>query len=459
MSRGRESRNRKGTLKWWQLSLLGVASTIGTGYFLGSALGIRVGGPAFLISIVIAAFATYLVFDMLARMTADDPQPGSFRTYAKQAYGRWAGFSTGWMYWCAEVLIMGSQMTALSIFSRFWFPDIPMWIFACGYAVLGLFVIWIGNKGFDRLENVLAVLKIAAIVMFLVIAAAACFGWLRGGARPQLPATWGDFFAAGGRGLWASLIFAFYAFGGIEVMGVMAIRLKNPKEAPKSGKIMILLLSIVYILSIGLAVMMVAWNRFSPAKSPFVVALGSYNLPFIPHVFNAVLIIAGFSTMVASLYAVTTMLVTLSEDQDAPKVFAKKKTKRKTPVFALALTAAGLAVSIILSLLIPGKIYEYLTTAAGLMLLYNWFFILVTAGKIIRLNVWGHTKRFAGMLMIAAGVSGTAFHPTSRPGLWISFGFIVMIGIVVLFMQRVWKKSAQASKKAGKPKLRPKPAR
>lgn len=418
VSRGRKSRNRKGTLKWWQLSLLGVASTIGTGYFLGSALGIRVGGPAFLISIVIAAFATYLVFDMLARMTADDPQPGSFRTYAKQAYGRWAGFSTGWMYWCAEVLIMGSQMTALSIFSRFWFPDIPMWIFACGYAVLGLFVIWIGNKGFDRLENVLAVLKIAAIVMFLVIAAAACFGWLRGGARPQLPASWGDFFAAGGRGLWASLIFAFYAFGGIEVMGVMAIRLKNPKEAPKSGKIMILLLSIVYILSIGLAVM-----------------------------------------MVASLYAVTTMLVTLSEDQDAPKVFAKKKTKRKTPVFALALTAAGLALSIILSLLIPGKIYEYLTTAAGLMLLYNWFFILVTAGKIIRLTVWGHIKRFAGMLMIAAGVSGTAFHPTSRPGLWISFGFIVVIGIVVLFMQRVWKKSAQASKKAGKPKLRPKPAR
>ena len=287
---------------------------------------------------------------------------------------------------------MGSQMTALSIFSRFWFPDIPMWIFACGYAVLGLFVIWIGNKGFDRLENVLAVLKIAAIVMFLAIAAAACFGWLRGGARPQLPASWGDFFAAGGRGLWASLIFAFYAFGGIEVMGVMAVRLKNPKEAPKSGKIMILLLSIVYIISIGLAVMMVAWNRFSPAKSPFVVALGSYNLPFVPHVFNAVLIIAGFSTMVASLYAVTTMLVTLSEDQDAPKVFAKKKTRRKKPVFALALTAAGLAVSIILSLLIPGKIYEYLTTAAGLMLLYNWFFILVTAGKIIRLTVWGPSK-------------------------------------------------------------------
>ena len=69
---------------------------------------------------------------------------------------------------------------------------------------------------------------------------------------------------------------------------------------------------------------MVAWNQFSTTKSPFVVALSSYQLPFIPHIFNAVLIIAGFSTMVASLYAVTTMLVTLSEDKDAPKLFAMK---------------------------------------------------------------------------------------------------------------------------------------
>lgn len=37
-------------LKWWQLSLLGVAGTIGTGYFLGSGLAISIGGPAVLIA-------------------------------------------------------------------------------------------------------------------------------------------------------------------------------------------------------------------------------------------------------------------------------------------------------------------------------------------------------------------------------------------------------------------------
>ncbi|WP_245640227.1 amino acid permease [Paenibacillus dakarensis] len=445
----------EGTLAWWQLSLLGVASTIGTGYFLGSGLGIKLGGPAILIAFILAALGTFIVFDVLARMTAEDPQEGSFRSYAKKAHGRWAGFSTGWMYWCSEVLIMGSQMTALSIFSRFWFPAIPMWVFAAAYAVLGLIVIWIGNKGFDRLENILAIIKIAAIVMFLVIAFIALMGWLKGGTKPQVPGLSTSFFPTGGLGLWSSFIFAFYAFGGIEVMGVMAIRLKDPKEAPKAGRVMIIVLAVVYVLSLGLALTMLPWNQFSTTKSPFIVALGAYDLPFVPHVFNAVLIIAGFSTMAASLYAVTTMLVTLSEDHDAPKLFSRKKLKRGIPVYALGLTAMGLIVSIVLSLLMPGKIYEYITTAAGLMLLYNWFFILISAGRNLKLNGWGQIKRFTGMCLILLAVIGTLFHKTSRPGFWISLGFIAVIASISIIMQFKWSKE-EKKETAGKTKKRAK---
>lgn len=415
-----------------------------------------------MISFILAAVGTFIVFDVLARMTAEDPQKGSFRSYAKKAHGRWAGFSTGWMYWCSEVLIMGSQMTALSIFSRFWFPTVPMWMFASGFAVLGLFVIWIGNKGFDRLENILAVIKIAAIFMFLIIAVMALMGWIKGGTQPRVPGISTALFPTGGLGLWSSLIFAFYAFGGIEVMGVMAIRLKDPQDAPKSGRVMILLLAVVYVLSLGLALTMLSWDQFSTTESPFIVALKSYHLPFVPHVFNAVLIIAGFSTMVASLYAVTTMLVTLSEDHDAPKLFSKKMFKRKTPIYALGLTAAGLITSIVLSLLMPGKIYEYLTTAAGLMLLYNWFFILISAGRNLELTVWGQTKRFTGMVLILLAVSGTLFHETSRPGFWISLAFIVIIAAIVIILQSKWRKSekqgenGEATKRS---KLRAKPVR
>ncbi|MGZ7444612.1 GerAB/ArcD/ProY family transporter [Paenibacillus sp. TH7-28] len=448
----------KGNLRWWQLSLLGVASTIGTGYFLGSGIGIRMAGPAILLAFVLAAAGTYTVFEVLARMTADRPEQGSFRSYAKRAFGRWAGFGSGWVYWCSELLAMGSQLTALSLFSRFWFPGVPMWIFAIGYAVLGLAVIFLGNRVFDSMENVLSVIKIAAILMFLIVAGAALMGWIPGGGKsPAFPHTVGAFFPAGYLGLWSGFIFAFNAFGGIEVMGMMAVRLREPKDAPKAGKVMLLALSIVYLLSIGLTLTLISYKAVDPKHSPFITALQNYHLPFIPHVFNGVLIVAGFSTMVASLYAVTTMLVTLAKDKDAPLLFARKAWGKR-PLYAIGLTAAGLAVSVVMSFVMPGRIYEYITTAAGLLLLYNWFFILVTAGRLLRFSTFGRIKRWTGMALIVLAVLGTLFHGTSRPGFWGSLIFIAVIGMVTLIMQfTVWKRRKIARRRQGKPLvLRPK---
>ena len=75
---------------------------------------------------------------------------------------------------------MGSQLTALSILSRFWFPNVPLWLFAAGYAILAIIVVLTGSKGFDKVENVIAIIKTAAIVMFIILAAAAVFGWFHG---------------------------------------------------------------------------------------------------------------------------------------------------------------------------------------------------------------------------------------------------------------------------------------
>ncbi|MDQ0255083.1 L-asparagine transporter-like permease [Evansella vedderi] len=427
-------------LKWWQLSLLGVACTIGTGFFLGSSIAISMAGPSVLLSFALAAIGTYFVYEALAKMTIEDPQKGSFRSYAKKAYGRWAGFSSGWVYWASEMLIMGSQMTALSIFTRFWFPDVPLWVFACGYATLGIIVIFTGTKGFDRIENLLAVLKIAAIVMFIIVAALGLFGVLGGTNEiATIPRTYGGIFPNGITGFLPSLIFGFYGFAGIEIIGLLAIRLNKMEEATKSGKVMLLILAIIYITSIGLAITMVPWDNFSTEKSPFVTALNRYAIPFVPHIFNGVFIIAGFSTMVASLFAVIRILVTLAEDNDAPS-FLAKRIKNKIALPAIGLTTIGVAFSIVLSLLMPGNIYEYFTTAAGLMLLYNWFFILGSYGKLHELTTGDNLKRILGFSIVLLAIVGTVFHTTSRPGFFVSILFIVCIAIVTLIMRHFWKK-------------------
>lgn len=434
-------------LKWWQLSLLGIAGTIGTGYFLGSGLAISMGGPAVLLAYILAAVGTYVVFDALAQMTAEHPEQGSFRSYAKKAFGNWAGFGSGWVYWFSELLIMGSQLTALSIFSRFWFPAVPMWVFAAGFAAVSLAIVFFGNKGFDRVENMLAIIKMAAILMFLVIAISLLAGWI-GGAKftPKVPLGLKALFPSGGIGLWSAFIFAFYAYGGIEVLGIMSYRLKKPEEAPKAGKVMLLGLAVVYVLSIGLAVIMVPQSAFNPKESPFVLALSSDHLVFVPHLFNGVLIIAGFSTMTASLYAITSMMITLAQEGDAPKIFSKK-WKEKYPFYALCLISVGLIGAIMMSLWLPGKVYEYITTAAGLMILYNWSFILLSSGRLLKSNLFSIVKRWTGLVLIAATVAGTLFHALSRPGFYISLLIISLIALVDWIVQHFAKKRDISDKK------------
>ncbi len=441
----KKQKKNKGTLKWWQLSLIGVGCTIGTGYFLGSAIGIKQTGPSIVISFILAAIGTYIVFNLLAKMTAEDPQTGSFCYYARKAYGNWAGFSSGWNYWWSNILIMGSQLTALSTLSRFWFPNVPLWVFASGYAVLAIAVVMLGTKGFDKAENFFAVIKTSAIIMFIIIALCAVFGVIKGtGPSPKLQTEIGEIFKHGFKGFWASLIYAFYAYGGIEVIGLMAMQLKKKEDTPKSGIIMLIVLTVIYAASLVLAVSLVGYEAFNHKESPFVTALKDYDLKFFPHVFNACIIIGGFSTMTASLFGVTNLLVTMSDSKDAPAFFAKKvKKMRNLPLPSLGLATVGLILSIVTALLLPGKIYEYITTAAGILILYNWGFIILSAFKLLEMKMLDKVLGAVGLLLLTAAVTGTLAEKDIRPGFFASLALVAIIALVTI---KVTKKKGKKHK-------------
>lgn len=437
------SSSSQGDMSWWQLSLVGVGCTIGTGFFLGASIGISITGSSIVLSFIIAAIGTYIVFNLLAKMTAMDPQDGSFCYYAHKAFGRWAGFSSGWNYWCSTILIMGSQLIALSILSQFWFPKVPLWIFASGYSILSIVIVLLGTKGFDKVEDIFAIIKAAAIIMFIILGAVALMGWISGGPdeQPKFPPSGKEFFSEGLKGFWASLIYAFYAFGGIEVIGLMAIQLKNKEDAQKAGSVMLLALTVIYVISISLAVSMVTLGAFTEDESPFVTALADYNLPFFPHVFNGAIIIAGFSTLTAALFGVTTLMVTIAEDGDAPSIFSKKIKKYKSlPLPSLGLGILGLIASIVTALLLPGKIYEYITTAAGILLLYNWSFIILSAFRILEENILDKILSFTGLAFILFAVTGTVMDESVRNGFFISLIFVLVIGGVTILMKKKWNK-------------------
>jgi L-asparagine transporter-like permease len=138
---------------------------------------------------------------------------------------------------------------------------------------------------------------------------------------------------------------------------------------------------------------------------------------------------------------VTNLLVTLSKDGDAPKLFQKKMKKHKNlPLPSLGLATVGLVASVVTALLLPGKVYEYITTAAGILLLYNWAFIILSSFKVLKEKIMGKVMGVLGLLLLLSAITGTIMEKSIRLGFYISLLFVAVIAVVAFIMNKKWKK-------------------
>lgn len=218
-------------------------------------------------------------------------------------------------------------------------------------------------------------------------------------------------------------------------MGFMAIHLHNPKEASKAGRVMLLTITVLYVLSLTLALLFMTKEQLTPDKSPLLLALNIMGLPILEHLMNGVLIIAGFSILVASLYGVSTMLVALAEGGDAPPRLANRKGKKQLPLYALGVNTIGLSVSIVLALVMPSQIFEHITTAGGLVLLYTWLLIVASYLKQLRPSLSGQLKSWTAILLIMAAITGSLLEKTGRLGFWTSLLIVMVIILITWWMK------------------------
>src|SRR5207302_5450554 len=150
-----------------QLAMLGLGSTIGTGLFLGSAIAVKLAGPAVILSFVAGACIALPMMWALAEMAAAHPAAGSFGLYAEMYLHPWAGFAVRLTYWFSMMVVVGSEVVAASIYCTFWFPTTPSWVWIGVFSLVILYVntMSIGNLG--TFEYILSMFKVLTIVVFL----------------------------------------------------------------------------------------------------------------------------------------------------------------------------------------------------------------------------------------------------------------------------------------------------
>lgn len=189
---------------------------------------------------------------------------------------------------------------------------------------------------------------------------------------------------------WADL--CVLCFRGIEVMGLMAVHLKDPKDAAKSGRVMLIILAVIYIVSIGLALLLVPVTAFNENSSPFITSLEPFHLSIFLHIFNGIFIIAGFSTLVASSMRSRRCLARC-RNITMHLLVLNKRTISCQMVFDFV-NCCWIDCLDFAGTLLSKHIYEHLTTAAGLTLLYTWVFILLSSKSCQNHLLVKRVKRF-----------------------------------------------------------------
>ena len=409
----RESGLHRGLSKT-QIVMIGLGGAIGTGLFMGSGLAIGYAGPAVILSYALAGFVALVMVFSLSEMAVVHPTAGSFGTYAETYLNPWAGFVVRYTYWIAQVIAIGGEAVAAGLYMTFWVPTVPVWMWSLGFCAILLYFNSRAVNNFGTVESWFALIKVTAIVLFIILGAASIFGLgLPAVGFHNLTGLPGGFLPKGLSGLWMAVIVGIFSFNGIEVIAVTSGEAKNPQAAiPAALRTMVFRLFLFYILSITIIVTTIPWTATGVtvvAQSPFVSVFQHSGIAHAAGIMNFVVISAALSSMNTNIYLCSRMLFSLSRGNYAPRRLGTL-SRKGVPLAAILLSGAGILIAAGVSIFTPNA-YSYLLGVALFAAILVWMFILASHLSFRRhhdpsklpvrmpLFPW---MQYAGLLLLAA---------------------------------------------------------
>jgi AAT family amino acid transporter len=255
-----------------QLSMIAIGGAIGTGLFLGSAFAIGLAGPSVIISYAIGGLIALLLMGCLAEMTIAHPASGSFGLIAELYVSPLAGFLVRYAYLAGTMLAVGTEITAIAIYMKYWLPDAPGWWWILGFSTALVAVNASSVRTFGAVEYAFSFIKIAAIALFILLGAYVVFDAAPGsGIGFDNYTAHGGFLPNGLWGMWVAVIIAIFSYFSIEMIAVAAGEAKDPRRAiVRAFRATLFRLAFFYIATLALMLAIVPWTdaRQAAPSSP-----------------------------------------------------------------------------------------------------------------------------------------------------------------------------------------------
>jgi AAT family amino acid transporter len=357
--------------------MMGLGSAIGAGLFLGSGAGIQAAGPAVLVSYLVAGTLIILVMWALGEMAAAQPTSGAFSVYAERALGRTAGATIGWLWWLQLVVVIAAEaLGAAGLLYTVW-PAVPVWALSLAFVMLFTAINLAGVRNFGEFEFWFAILKVAAIVLFLAVGAALLLGILPDVASPGLANLTTDFAPQGLGGIAAALFVVIFAFGGTEIVSVAAAETQDPERSVgKAIRTVVWRILVFYIGSVFVIAAVLPATSEGLA-SPFAGVLDAARIPGAATAITLVAVVALLSALNANLYGASRMAYSLAQRGEAPP-FLTRLSGAGVPMLAVGVSVAFGFVATVLELLFPDRVLPALFQLVGSTCLVVWGSALVS---------------------------------------------------------------------------------
>jgi APA family basic amino acid/polyamine antiporter len=391
----------KRTLGTWNLTSIGIGSTIGAGIFvLTGTAAADYAGPAVAISFVLAAIACLCAALCYAELASMIPVSGSAYTYAYATMGELVAWLIGWCL-VLEYLISVSTIAVgwsgyFTAFLSEYGVHIPAalsnapltkgadgnWILHAGInipavaIVLGLTAaLSTGIRESAFVNNVMVIVKL--VVILLVIGFGAAYvntdNW-----TPFVPENTGTSGQFGWSGVLRAAGLVFFAYIGFDTVSTSAQEAKDPRRTVPLGLIFTLVICTVLYISMSLVMTGIAPYNTLSVPHPMFVAVDTVgpSLAWLKPVVNIGAMVGLASAILVTLYGQVRIFYSMSRDGILWPLFSKLHPKFCVPLSGtwvcgiLAATIAGVfPIDILGELVSIGTLLAFAMVCAGVIVL------------------------------------------------------------------------------------------
>lgn len=388
-------------LKARQIQMIAIGGAIGTGLFLGAGGRLAAAGPSLVLSYAICGLFVFLILRALGELVLHRPSSGSFVSYAREFFGEKAAFVSGWFYWINWAMTTIVDTTAAALYMHFfgryvpWIAAVPQWAWALIALVLVLALNLVSVKVFGEMEFWFALIKVAALLIFLALGIYfVAFGTPTGApVGLGLIADHGGLFPAGLMPMILLMQGVVFAYASVELVGTAAGETENPaKIMPRAINSVVARIAVFYVGSVVLLSLLLPYTDYQQGVSPFVTFFGHIGIGGVDVIMNLVVLTASLSSLNAGLYSTGRILRSMAAAGSAPRL-ALRMNKAGVPYGGIAITAAVSLLGVPLNYLVPADAFEIVLNVASVGIISTWATIVLCQMALHRWARKGWTER------------------------------------------------------------------